>query len=342
MKWVANCMNVITGATGLLGSHLAEQLRQDQKPVRALVRATSDTSFLRSLGVELIKGDLAEQASLEVAFNGADTVFHAAAKVGDWGSKAEFERETLAGTRHVVAACLAAGVGRLIHISSTSAYGHPPQGIPPITEDYPLGTKFWIWDDYTRTKIEAEKAVWEAVRRDGLKATIIRPSWLYGPRDRLSIARIEQTLRLGRVIIIGDGANPMNTVYAGNVADACRLASQSEKAIGQAYNVTSDGVLTQRDYFNTYADAFGYSRPTKQASYQLVFAGAWLIEALYRLRMSKKPPFITRYAAWLLGRRTLYSTEKARRELGWQPRVEYSEGIRNTVEWFRSQQSFPS
>jgi nucleoside-diphosphate-sugar epimerase len=329
-------MNVITGATGLLGSHLAEQLRAEGRPVRALVRAASRMEYLKTLDVELAVGDLSDVSSLKQAFTGAQAVYHAAAKVGDWGAKSEFARETQVGTRNVVAACLAAGVKRLVHISSTSAYGHPPQDLPPITEEHPLGTKFWLWDDYTRAKIEAEKAVWEAIHSEGLPATIIRPSWLYGPRDRLSIARIERTLRLGRVVIIGDGTNPMNTVYAGNVAEACRLAAASERAIGQAYNITSDGVITQREYFNAYADAFGYPRPTKRAPYWLVFAGAWVIEALARLRRQRKPPFITRYAVWLLGRRTLYSTEKAQRELGWQPRVGYAEGIRRTVEWFRS------
>jgi nucleoside-diphosphate-sugar epimerase len=198
-----------------------------------------------------------------------------------------------------------------------------------------LGDKFWLWDDYTRAKIAAEKIVWEAHGKRGLGLTIIRPSWLYGPRDRLSIRRIAKTLRKGRVRIIGDGTNEMNTVYAGNVAEACLLAAANPAANGQAYNVTKDGPLTQQEYFHLYADAFGTPRPTRHVSYALAYAGAWVLECLFRLGRIRRPPFITRYAVWLLGRHTVYSTEKAQRELGWQPRVGYREGIARTVAWYR-------
>lgn len=332
-------MNLITGATGLLGSHIAEQLRQDGQPVRALIRATSTTNvpFLEAIGVTLVTGDLADPASLARAMQGVQTVYHSAAKVGDWGTRNEFERETIQGTRNVVDACLTASVQRLIHISSTSAYGHPEPGGKPIDETFPLGDRFWMWDDYTKAKIAAEKYIWDAISQRGLHATLIRPSWMYGPRDRLSIFRIAKSLQRGRVRIIGDGSNPMNSVYAGNVAQACILAANQPQADGQAYNITNDGVITQRDYFNTYADALKLPRPTKRIPYGVAYASAWCLEAIFRLFKIKRPPFITRYATWLLGRHTFYSTEKAHRELGWKPRIGYQEGIARTVAWYQEQ-----
>lgn len=328
-------LDVITGATGLLGSHIAEQLRAAGRAVRAVVRPRSHLAFLQQLGVDCVPGDLGDLASLRSAFAGAEVVYHAAAKVGDWGTRAEFERDTLAGTHNVVAACMAARVGRLVHISSTSAYGHPPSGLPEVDESYPLGSHFWMWDDYTRTKVRAEELVWDAIR-GGLPATIIRPSWLYGPRDRLSVGRIERTLRLGRAVLIGRGNNRMNTVYAGNVAEACRLAATHPAAVGEAFNITSDGDLTQREYFQLWAKVFGYKPPTRSVPFRVAFAGAWLLEAACRLAGTRKPPFITRYAVWLLGRDTYYSTAKARRLLGWQPTVGYAEGFQRTVAWWRN------
>src|SRR5215212_8475441 len=118
--------HLVTGATGLLGSHIAEELVRAGKRCRALVRPSSDTCFLRSIGVECVPGDLTDEASLLAACRGAEVVYHAAAKVGDWGTKAEFERDTVRGTEHVARACLQAAVRRLVHVSSTSAYGHPP------------------------------------------------------------------------------------------------------------------------------------------------------------------------------------------------------------------------
>jgi 2-alkyl-3-oxoalkanoate reductase len=328
-------MHLVTGATGLLGSHIAEQLVLKGEKVRALVRPTSGTAFLQSLGVELCQGDLSDAASLRQAMYGVRVVHHAAAKVGDWGTRAEFQRDTIDGTRNIADACRAADVSRLIHISSTSAYGHPEPSNIPIDETRPLADKFWMWDDYTRAKIAAEKIIWEAHEKHGLGVTVIRPSWLYGPRDRLSIARIAASLSKGRVKIIGDGTNQMNTVYAGNVAEACLLAADQPCANGQAYNITKDGPLTQLEYFTLYADTLGYPRPTKHIPYPIAYGGGWFLECVYRTCRFRRPPFITRYAAWLLGRQSVYSTEKAQRELGWQPRIGYQEGIAKTVAWYR-------
>lgn len=328
-------LHVITGATGLLGSHIAEQLRAEGQRVRAVVRPTSHTTFLEQIGVETVVGNLNDPTSLCRAFDKADIVYHAAAKVGDWGTRAEFLRETQHGTENVVAACRQVGVGRLVHISSTSAYGHPPADAPPIDETWPLGDRFWLWDDYTRTKIAAERAVWAAAQA-GLPITIIRPSWLYGPRDRLSIARIDRSLAAGRVRLIGSGDNLMNTVYAGNVAEACRLAAVHPDAIGQAFNITNDGPITQRRYFELYAQALGHPPPSKHFPFAVAWTGAFLLEAACRAVRSRRPPFITRYAVWLLGRSTFYSTEKAQRLLGWRPRVCYEEGIPLTVAWYRA------
>src|SRR5947209_4981172 len=111
-------INLVTGATGLLGSHVAEQLVRCGEPVRALVRSGSDTSFLRSLGVELVAGDLLDAGSVRQAVAGADIVYHCAARVGDWGKWAQFRAEVIDTTANLVAACRVAAVGRLLHVSS--------------------------------------------------------------------------------------------------------------------------------------------------------------------------------------------------------------------------------
>src|SRR5205823_2559702 len=122
---VAEKLNVITGATGQLGSHIAEQLRAAGEKVRALVRPGGDTLFLERIGVELATGDLGEPASIRQALRGASVVYHCAARVSDWGPWHVFQKEVVAGTRHLVEACRAENVGRLLHVSSLSVYGHP-------------------------------------------------------------------------------------------------------------------------------------------------------------------------------------------------------------------------
>ena len=319
----------------MLGSHIAERLVGRGDQVRALVRPTSDTRFLQTLGVDLVVGDLGEPATLVPAVRGIDTVYHCAAKVGDWGKWREFQTDCLDATRHLALAALGAGVRRFLHISSTSAYGHPREGGPPVDETAPLGQNFWpIWDDYTRSKVESERILWDLAATRGLPLTIIRPSWLYGERDRITLKRLVTRLRAHKFPLIGPGDNPLSAVYAGNVADAALLAADDPASVGEAYNITHQGQLTQREFFTLLAQAAGVRPPTRTVSYPLVFAVALGLEAVGKLRNQARPPLITRYATWLLGRHLSYSTTKAETKLGWRPMVDNAQSLQKSVAWF--------
>ncbi len=329
-------LQLITGATGLLGSHIAEQLVAQGAAVRALARPGSDTRFLERLGVELVPGDLLDPAACRRAVAGVDTVYHTAAKVGDWGSWREFQVGCLDATDNLARASRGARVRRLVHVSSTSAYGHPPEGGPPVSEDDPLGQNFWpIWDHYTRSKVEQERRLW-AMAGEGLPLTVIRPSWLYGERDRTTTARLVHRLERGQMQIIGRGDNPLSAIYAGEVASAAILASARPEASGRAYNVTDQGPVTQREFFELWAKAVGVPPARRRKPYGLVFGVALGLEAAWKLARRSRPPLITRYATWLMGRDVRYSTERARTELGWSPRLSYAEAIGRTVSWWRS------
>lgn len=328
--------HLVTGATGLLGSHLVEQLTERGERVRALVRPGSDIRLLSQLRAEIAWGDLTRPETLLAACRGVEIVYHAGGKVGDWGLWEEFRRHTVEGTRNIVRACLQTRVKRLIHISSTSAYGHPKPDVREITEAQPLGRSGWVWDYYTRAKILAEKIVWQAYRQQGLAVTVIRPSWLYGPYDRTSIHRLVRSLRRRLVFLVGSGNNRINSVYAGNVAEACLLAAEKHQAIGQSYNITHDDrLVTQREYLSQFAQELGYRVRWRRIPYRIAFSGAYALEALFRLWQSQRPPFVTRYAVWLLGRDLVYSTKKAQQELGWRPGVSFEEGVHRTVKWYR-------
>src|SRR6516165_2979084 len=166
-------LNVLTGATGLLGSHLAEQLRAGGERVRALVRPTSDVTFLKQLGVELVTGDLRDPTSVRRAVSGADLVYHAAARVGDYGTWAQFKEQVIEATGNVVAACRQERVPQLLHVSSVAVYGHPRRRPEPFTEEEPFGQRLQLWDYYCRAKCKAE----EIAREFGPGLTVVRPSW---------------------------------------------------------------------------------------------------------------------------------------------------------------------
>jgi 2-alkyl-3-oxoalkanoate reductase len=325
---------LVTGATGLLGSHLADRLSREGDHVRALVRPGSRTDFLDSLGVEIVRGDLTDPAACTSAVSGVELVFHCAAKVGDWGRWREFRTGCLDATETLARAAARAGVVRFLHISSTSAYGHPAPGQAPIDETAPLGENVWILDHYTRSKVECERLLWRMAETEGLPLTVIRPSWLFGERDRTTAPRLIREFRRGRMLIVGKGDNPLSAVYAGVVADGAILAARDPESRGEAYNITSQGRITQREFLDLFAQALAVPRVARQVPYALAFAGGFLLELQGRLLFREQPPRVTRYGAWLLGRYLEYSTEKARARLGWSPAIGYAESIERTVRWF--------
>jgi len=258
-----NGVSLVTGATGLLGSHIAEQLHRRGRPVRALCRPGSDTTFLPTINADIVTGDITDPHAVGQACEGVDTVYHAAARVGDWGPWSDFVSATVDATQHLIDAASKHGVGRFLHISSISVYGHVDGEGLIFDESAPLGTNVHRWSYYTRAKVEAERLVWRAHKAGLVSASIIRPSWLYGPRDRATLPRLIDSLRSRKLKIIGDGTNRLNVVHAANVAEAAILAADSPRASGEAYNCCHDGVLTQRQYFDLIADALHVPRVTK-------------------------------------------------------------------------------
>ncbi|MHB1423033.1 MAG: NAD-dependent epimerase/dehydratase family protein [Gemmataceae bacterium] len=324
-------LNVVTGATGFLGSHIAERLRARGERVRALVRPRSDTTFLERLDVELALGDLNEPASLPPVFAGADVVYHCAARVGDWGPWRVFQREIIDATANLLAACRSTGVGRVLHVSSIIVYGHPRLRDDFFTEDEPLGQDLWLWDYYCQAKVRAE----ELCRQYPGDLTIVRPSWIYGPRDRATLPRVLKALDAGRVAIVGGGDNLLNIVYAADVAEGAILAATHLRAKGQAYNLSSEGEITQNDFLELIADELGRPRIRRHISYPMAYWGGLLSEAIGRLIRLRRPPHLTRYAVALISRSTRFSIAKAREQLGWQPHVGAREGVRRTLDWYR-------
>jgi 2-alkyl-3-oxoalkanoate reductase len=326
---------LVTGATGLLGSHLAERLAARGDRVRALARHGSRTEWLEALGVEIVRGDLTDPRDCDAATSRVSQVYHCAAKVGDWGAWPEFQRGCMDATRTLAEAAGRSGVDRFLHISSTSAYGHPADRQRPVDETEPLGQNIWSLDYYTRSKVDCERILWNLASAGKLPLTIIRPSWLFGERDRTTIPRFLREFGRGRVLILGKGDNPLSAVYAGVVADAAILAANDPGSCGEAYNITNQGPITQREFIDLIADALAVPRVTRHIPYRLAYAGGFLLEMQGRLLRSARPPRVTRYGAWLLGRYLEYSTEKARTRLGWRPALGYRESIERTIRWFQ-------
>jgi nucleoside-diphosphate-sugar epimerase len=325
---------LVTGATGFLGSHIADRLIERGDSVRALVRKTSDTSYIESRGAELVVGDITEPGSLPGALAGAEVVYHAAANVSDWGPWSDFKRITVEGTRAMLRAAADAGVKRFLHVSSDAVYRFDDLA-RGVDESTPLETHFGPLDYYRRSKTAAEKIARRAHERGRVPVTIVRPALILGERDASMLPGLIAFLKSSTAAYMGNGRNQLPCVYAGDVADLCIRAATSEKAPGEVYNAVNEEHVTQRDLFDAAAEIAAVDAPRRSVPLRILYTVAAGMEAAARLRGWSHRPEMTRFAVNLLGVDYVEDNAKARAELGWRAEVGMREAVRRSVEWAR-------
>ena len=322
--------NLVTGASGFLGSHLTEALVARGESVRALVRPTSNTAHLQSLGVELAYGDLTDEQSLRTALRGIERVYHCAALVADWGASwAAFRAANVTGLRSLLEVATAVGVRRFIHVSTSDVYGYPDH---PVDETAPYRLRGWPYGD---TKIAGEQLVWSYYHEHGLPITIVRPVTVYGPRSIPFVVEIVALLQRGSMAYIGGGRKPAGLGYVTNVVDLLLRAADSERSLGQAYNASDGSNITWRQYVGRLAAIVGAPGPRLVIPYRSAYLAGWAMERIYAALGIKTRPLLTRLAVELMGTDQSFTIAKARRELGYEPAVDFDEGMRRIEVWLR-------
>ena len=280
-------------------------------------------------GVTLVQCDITDKASVEraVAVKPIDYAIHLAAKVGDWGDRAEFERVNVEGTRNVLSTLHSAGIKRMIHISSIASMGFSPgqqadETVLPVTEG----------DVYSSTKAKGEEVARE-LPQQGAPIVIIRPGDVYGPGSEPWVNRPVRMMRSYQMLFIDGGTGHFGHVYVDNLIDAFLLALEKPVAAGQTYIVTDDEQLTTfKDYFTKLAKAS--ASPVPRIS--IPKSGALLLAKAYELvgRRFGITPQITETAVEFVTKHCSYSIVKARTELGYAPRVGLEEGMERVREAF--------
>ena len=318
---------LVTGGSGLVGSHVIEALRRAGQPVRALVRPGSEP-LVQRLGAEALTGDVADAATWRrVSLGGLSGIVHAAATVGP-GKAAQAYDVNVAGTRLAVAAAQATGA-HLVHVSSVSVYSGSAD-YRTIAERRTEDTPFQSLDPadhYARSKRDAEQIVREAAEGGAIAATAIRPDVIYGERDRLFAPKVYRSIRARILPLVGPGTNHLPCVYAGNVASSIIAALERRRSGFRAYNVTRDAgtALTLHEFMQAWAAAAGVRvrivrLPRTVARWMLgIWSGRRLARAALAFMTGDDP----------------YVTELAEAELGWRPSVETRTGIARTVRWLR-------
>jgi len=321
---------LITGATGFVGSAVLRQLLKTGHSVRALVRSNSDRRNLTGLALEICTGDLTDRGSLEHALTGCSTLFHLAADYRLWviNPRGIYEAN-VTGTRNIMQAAAHAGVTRIVYTSSVATLGLNPDGTP-ADEDTPVSLSDMI-GHYKRSKFLAEAEVRRLAEKEGLPVIIVNPSTPVGPRD------IKPT-PTGRMIVdAASGRMPayvdtgLNLVHVDDVATGHLLALERGK-IGNRYvlggvNMTLKEILTQL------ASITGRRPPKIRLPHNLVLPIAYISEAWART-IGGKEPRVTLVGVRLAKKRMFFSSEKAKRFLGYHPRP-IEEALRDAVDWFR-------
>jgi nucleoside-diphosphate-sugar epimerase len=323
---------LITGATGFVGSHLAEACAARGLPVRALARPTSDTALLERLGATLVRGDMTDRDALGQALDGADVVFHCAAKVGDWGPVEDYRAVNVEGLRALLEACRNRPLHRFVHFSSLGVYAARHHHGTDETEPLPRRHV----DGYTQTKVEGEELALGYHRDHAIPVVVLRPGFIYGPRDRTVLPRLIDNLRNGMVRYIGNGSRALNTIFIGNLVEAAFQAVDRPEAVGQIYNLTDGEAVSKRRFIEAIADGVGVPRPAPVGvPLWLARALAWCQEGWARRRNSPRPPRVTQGRLKFMGLNLDFSIDKARNQLGYRPRFSFEEGVRETVAWYK-------
>ena len=321
---------LVTGATGFVGSHVAETLVRRGGRVRALARPRADTTFLESLGATIVRGDLSEPGSLAPAVEGVDVIVHCAAKVGDWGHVYEYRQVNVEGLRALLDATLGRPLHRFVLISTLGVYEARHHYGTDETE--PLPDRHI--DGYTQSKVEAERLALQYRRKQNVPVTILRPGFVYGSRDRMVLPRLADRLRERSIIYIARGQYALNTTYVGNLADAVVLAIDNPAAVGEVFNITDGEFVSKRTFFEAVADGLDLKRPRLFPSVPV-----WLARIMANWRESKfrrenrpHPPRITQAQLKFAGLNLDFSIAKARIKLGYSPRVLFQEGMKQATD----------
>jgi nucleoside-diphosphate-sugar epimerase len=312
----------VTGGSGFIGGRLIERLVGEGHSVRALARSDAAADRVRARGAEPVAGDLADPAAIHRGAEGCEWGFHAAAALGDWGTREEFERGNVEGTSNVLVACAEAGVRRFVHVGTEAALlaGQP---LVDVDETAPLRPDSPVL--YSSTKARAEQLVLTA-NRDGFETVVVRPRFVWGRGDTTLLPTMVELVRTGRFAWIGAGRHRTSTTHVDNAVEGLVLGAQ-RGAPGNAYFVTDGELVVFREFVTQLLSTQGVEPPSRSIPAPVAGALALAGETAWRrLPLPGRPP-LTRFAYWVSSQECTIRIDKAREQLGYEPVRSIPDGL---------------
>ncbi len=325
---------LVTGGGGFLGTALCRTLTARGDEVRSISRG--DYPHLAQLGVQVIRADLADVEAISKAAEGCDAVFHVAAKAGVWGREADYIAANVTGSEHVLEACRAANVARLVYTSSPSVCFDGSDHLN-ASNDLPRATSFLA--PYPRTKAIAEERVL-AANSPELATCALRPHLIFGPGDPHILPRLIARARSGRLRIVGEGTNEVTVCFVENAAHAHVLAADTLRPgaphAGKAYFIGQQAPVQLWKWINELLEAVDVAPVRKHISRGAAYKLGAVLESTWRLlRLAGEPP-MTRFVATQLATSHSYDMQPASRDFGYTELVSSAEALARTVESLRA------
>lgn len=320
---------LITGATGFLGGAMLRAYAERGADILALTRQDKNQQFSERTkahpNVRWVNGDITRPETLDPLFENVKIVIHAAGQLGAFDiTEEQYDAIHVDGTRNLLVAAARAGVDKFLHISSCGVQG--PTGKTPQTEDFPYNPS----NPYESSKAEAEQMALNFAK-EGLPIIIGRPDFLYGPHD-LHVLGLFRAIANQRYVHIGGGMATCVPTYIDDCVNGLILALECGR-IGEIYQITGERPVTFRQMTQAIADELNVSHTNIGLPRPLAYAAASVCELIFPLA-GQSPP-LTRGAVDFFGNDHQFSYEKARRLLGYEPRIGLDEGVAKTVAWYR-------
>jgi len=324
--------DLVTGATGFTGGHLARMLASRGHQVRALVREATvarDPAKARDLsghGIEIVPGDITDERSLDAAMQDVDVVYNLAAVYREAGVSADAYRAVnAAGPGRVIEAAARARVPRVVHCSTVGVHGDVEH--PPANEDAPLKPG----DVYQETKLEGEATARAAGQRGGVQVVIARPTGIFGPGDRRLLKLFRGVVR--RMPILGSGQIYYHLTYIDDLVEGFRLCGEQPAAAGRTYILAGAEVTTLNELVRRIATAAAVKPPSLRLPVWPFWMAGAVCEAIC-VPLGIEPPIYRRRVDFYTKSRA-FDISRARRELGYAPQVSLDEGLQRTIAWYR-------
>ncbi len=317
---------LLTGATGFIGRKLANRLVEDEHQIIALVRPTSNTAGLPE-SVEFREADLLKFDELEKIVEGAEVVIHLAAYFDFYPSDVDLLYQVnVEGTRNLMNACVGTNIERFIYGSTTEVIG--PVRYPPGNEDTELLPQF----DYSKSKVMAESAIREISKDTGLNHIILRPTGVMGEGDTYTAMELIEAINNREVPVLpGDGERHLMYTHIDDVIEAFALAVTSNAALNNTIIICPDAPMKYKDLINFLGEKLGVKIPTRRVPTSVAKLGIGLLSPIKNRR---KNTFLWHMQTiQSMDEDRWYSNAKAKRLLGWVPKVTMEEGISRQIEW---------